>query len=64
MNFSDTLRVAFDRGYSTRKFPGGERRMYHRWPAHKMRNIDGKLLDLVAENVTRTNPLFERLTRK
>lgn len=58
------LRGALERGYSTRRFPGGERRMYHRWPASRMRNIDGKLSDLVAANVTRTNTLLSRLTKR
>ncbi len=63
MNIASMVQAAFERGYTVRKFPGGERYMFHRWPASKIKGAR-PLSHLVAENVTRSNALFAKLARK
>jgi hypothetical protein len=53
----------FERGYTVRKFPGGERVMLHRRPAKKIKGAR-PLRALIADSVTLNNTLLARLTRK
>lgn len=51
-----TYRVYGDRGQFKRP-------MTHRWPASRMHGVTQTVRGLFVENVTRANPLFERLSR-
>lgn len=62
-SIADIVAGMFERGYTVRKFPGGERRMFHRWPASKIKGAK-PITDLIAENITRNNTLLARLTHK
>ena len=64
MRMAEIVRDSFERGFSVRRFPGGERVIVHRWPAKRMHNTEGMVYDLIARNITATNALFSRLQKR
>jgi hypothetical protein len=64
MSLFDLMHNSWARGVTIRRFPGGERPMVHRWRKDQMKGVTKDVLSLVADNVTRSNPLYEQLKRK
>ena len=65
-SYSEIVRNTFRAGYTYRRYgQNGElkRRMIHRFPAEKLK-CDGSMADVLAENITRSNSLLDRLSRR
>ena len=60
---SEIIAGMWDRGYTVRTYPGGSRRMVHRWHWKKIKGSK-PLRDAIVENITKNNALLAYLSRR
>jgi len=62
-DLTDAFNSALERGYTMRRYPGGERAMVHRWNYKKIRGAKPLKYRLV-ESIYRNNALLQSLMRR